>query len=85
MTGAQRELLEVRPEVHALLADRGQAPTVYELEHGRQDEGDHRQKQHRGLRAGCHPIEVLLLAPEATDERRCSEHEQDVAYDRAHD
>ena len=81
----ERHRLEVRAEVHALLADLRQAAAGHELEDRRHDERDRGEQQHRGLHRGRRRVERLPRALQAADEHRGAHDEQDVAEDRADD
>ena len=82
---AEGERLEVRAEVHALLADARQPAAVDQLEDRREDQSGEGQHQHRGLGVGGGAAEGLLVARQPSDHHRGPHHEQDVADDRAHD
>ena len=54
-----------------------------EVEHGRNDEADRRERQEGRPDTGRRAVELLPLAADAADERGGAEDEEDVADDRA--
>jgi hypothetical protein len=81
----EREVLDLGAEGVPLLADRGQAAAVDQLERRRQDQSGECEQQHRGLRVRRGAVEGLLVARPAAHEHRSAEHEQHVADDRTDD
>ena len=52
---------------------------------GGNDQADHRQRQHRGVHAGEPAVEPLHAVTQPADQKRCPQHQQRVAEDRAGD
>ena len=76
-----RHVRDVGRVARRLLAQRRQLVAARQQEHRRQHERDHREQQHRGLRARRLGHELVPLAPPAADQERRAHHQQQVAED----